>query len=63
MSEITPELIEEYQRQQAKAENDRRLALIQEIVNIARQAGYTIIAEPRISEDGRLVAAWGVAKS
>lgn len=57
---ITPEMIEAYQRQQAEAEQKARHALLRELVALAQERGYQIIAAPQI-EEGKLVAIWGVA--
>lgn len=56
---ITPEMIAAYQRQQDALEEQRRRDLLIELVELARQRGYEIVAAPQIN-DGRLVAAWGV---
>jgi hypothetical protein len=58
--EVTQEMIEAYQRQQAEAEQQRRHALIRELAALAQERGYQIIAAPQIAGDGRLVAVWGV---
>lgn len=57
---ITEEMIAAYQRQQAvKAEQERR-QIIQDIINLAAERGYRIVAMPGIDEQGRIVADWGV---
>lgn len=60
LSAITPEMIAAYQRQQAAAEEQRRRELLRDLVDLARQRGYRIAAGPLLTEDGRLVADWGV---
>lgn len=57
---ITLEMIEAYQKQQEEAEKQRRHALLRELVALAQERGYQIIAEPQIAQ-GTLVAIWGVA--
>jgi hypothetical protein len=61
--EITQEMIEAYQRQQAEAEQQRRHALIKELAALAEERGYQIIAMPQIAGDGRLMAVWGVQQA
>jgi hypothetical protein len=61
--EITQEMIEAYQRQQAEAEQQRRHALIRELAALAEERGYQIIAMPQIAGDGRLMAVWGVQQA
>lgn len=59
-TEITEEMIVAYQRQQAaKAEQERR-AVLQEIISLAAERGYKIVAMPVIDGDGRIVADWGI---
>ena len=58
---ITDEMIAAYQKQQAaKAEQERRQC-IQDIIDLATQRGYRIVAMPVIDEQGRIVADWGIA--
>lgn len=57
---ITDEMIAAYQKQQAaKAERERRQC-IQDIIDLATQRGYRIVAMPSIDADGRIVADWGI---
>jgi hypothetical protein len=58
--EITDEMIAAYQRQQAARAEQERRQCIQDIIDLATQRGYRIVAMPGIDADGRLVADWGV---
>lgn len=59
VAQITPEMIAEYNRQQAAAEEQRRQETIRDLMRLARERGYEIVAAPHIQE-GLLVAVWGV---
>lgn len=61
-STITPEQIAEYQRQQALQEQAAMQSCIQALQHLAAEHGFTIVAIPRLTNDGRIVADWGVVR-
>lgn len=57
---ITPEMIAAYQRQQAVKEEQARHQVLQELIALAAERGYKIVAMPLIDGQGRIIADWGV---
>ena len=60
-TEITPEIIAEYQRRQQEQEQAAMQQCIIELQSLAAQYGFTIVAIPQL-ENGRIVAVWGVQR-
>lgn len=59
--EITPAMIAEYQRKQAEAEQAAMQQCINDLIALATERGFTVVAIPQI-ENGRIVAVWGVQR-
>ncbi len=55
----TKEQIEAWQRQQAEQEQQLRHQLLRDLVALANERGYQIVASPQI-ENGIIIAVWGV---
>lgn len=59
-TEITPEQIAAWQRQQAQQAQQRKQDCIRALVALAEQQGFAVVAYPQYTPDGRTVAVWGV---
>lgn len=59
---ITAEMIAAYQRQQAAQEQQSMQHAIDVASKAVGELGYEIVAVPQLSQDGRIVAAWGVRR-
>lgn len=63
MSEqLTPEQIEAYRQQMAVQEQSAMSDCIQALQQLAADRGFVITAIPRLANDGRIVADWGVVR-
>lgn len=62
VAEITSEQIAAYQRKQQQAEQQALERCANDLVALANERGFVIVAVPQLSPDGRLVATWGVQK-
>lgn len=59
---ITKEQIEAYQRQQAAQEQASMQQCANDLVALAAERGFVIIAVPQLANDGRIGAVWGVQR-
>lgn len=60
--QLTPEQIEAYRQQMALQEQAAMQSCIQALQQLAAEHGFMIVAIPRLTNDGRTVADWGVVR-